>query len=195
MNRMDQCTGTLLTGGGGKRFGADKMPVALGGRPLASYGLDFLRLHFSKVIVCGRYSPDPIVSLYDDRLQNGGPLAGIETALRVSETAWVFALAGDMPFPHRAVVDRLWERAAGEDSLAIVPQWKQGLEPLFAFYHRDCLTVIEGLLNVGERSIRRLFGLVPTTPVNLENDPEVAPVLSRCFRNINFPEDLDSLMG
>lgn len=190
MIRIAGCSGALLTGGDGRRFGGGKMQAAFRGKPLASYGLAFLEAHFAQVLVCGRYSAGGCYPCLRDRFAGGGPLAGIETALRAARFPWVFMLAGDMPFPQARVLERIWRQAAQGGVSAVVPRWARGSEPLFAMYHRDCLLPVQTLLRTGERSIRRLFGLVETAFLDLGDDDELAPLLPHCFYNVNFPEDL-----
>lgn len=177
----------MLAGGQSTRFGREKAGFLYEGRPLAGYGLDFLCSWFGDVLVAapGVWPGGRVVA---DRFVAAGPMAGIEAALASARGEWLFVLAGDMPFPDARVMRRLWE-ARVDGTLAVVPSWRKGIEPLFSFYERGCLAPTRQLLNTGRYSLRRLLDVVPVTRVDLECDPICAGLLEKCFFNINTPGD------
>ena len=71
----------------------------------------------------------------------------------------------------------------------MVPETARGLEPLFAFYRRDCLPAIRSLLDASDSQLIRLFDHVPTRRFGVTELVGVADA-ELAFLNINEPDDL-----
>jgi len=150
---------------------------------------------FSEVVVS---SNDEIpglpagVQVIPDESPGLGPIGGIASCLRSSGAEVVFAAACDAPFPSRALIEAMFPLVRGFD--AVVPDTARGLEPLFAFYRRDCLTAIQALLDAGNRQLIRLFDHVSTRRFGVDELAGI-PGLEHSFLNINEIEDLAAAEG
>ncbi len=156
-----QMTVAILAGGQSRRMGTDKARLEVDGTPLlervarAALAADF------SVLVVGRARPDdwPLegVAFTPDIGPGRGPLGGLETALRLTQSP-ILALACDLPILTGTALRWLANCAddhGGPHGLAVRngEQW----EPLFSVYAPVCLPLIEERLAKGRLSLHALF--------------------------------------
>ena len=161
------CVGVLLAGGAARRFeGQPKGLARIGGERIADLGLRALEAATDSQLVVSNdpRAPEwfPAVSIVTDAVPGLGPLAGLETALRVARGAAVLVVAWDMPFVTSSLLQML--RTAGErHSTSAVPTHGEPLivESLCAYYSPEALTVCSRLLASGERRAHALFASLP----------------------------------
>lgn len=113
-----------------------------------------------------------------------GPLMGLYSGMRASQTVWNLALGCDTP-----TLDTSWLRGCAEElcrsSVAVhISHSEQGFEPLSAFYHRDVLRAMETYLTGGQRSFQ---DFIPTVPYGLLASPNLP------LENCNTPEQYTRL--
>lgn len=183
-------TGVILAGGKSLRMGEDKAYLPVKGKTLFSVNLGLLRTYFSQVIIAGD-RPDleqPDLPSVPD-IFPGSALGGLYTGLASAETDWIFVLPCDMPFPDGRIVEMLFSLHEGSD--AVVPETPNGYEPVFAFYHKNCLPIFEDALKAGRKSI---FSLYPDLNVRFLNWREMPEGWEKSMLNINTREDLRNIM-
>jgi len=126
------------------------------------------------------------IELALDEIEDGGPLEGLRSALRLVRTPLAFAAAADIPNLSAEFAQRLlsaYDAAPGRKPAAVLPTWPDGkVEPLAALY--DAGAVVRGAesaLRAGRRKVTAaLDGLdVLAYPVT--------PSESHVLRNINTP--------
>lgn len=185
----------VLSGGKGLRLGKDKALETIGQRSLLEQVLFQLSLFNSDIlIVAAREQSYPQLDGYprlrvvSDIYPNGGPLGGIYTGLKVSDSFYNLVVACDMPFLNRALLSYMIGVSAGFD--LVVPRLGDMIEPLHAVYSRGCLAPIERLLRQGSLSIRELFTLVRVRYVEAEEIDRFDP-RHLSFFNINAKADLE----
>lgn len=179
-------TGVILAGGKSSRMGQDKACLSLSGKTLFSVNLELLRTYFNEVMIAGD-RPDlaqPDLPSIPD-ICPGSSLGGLYTGLMSAETDWIFVTPCDMPYPDGRILELLFSLHAGAD--AVVPQTPHGYEPVFAFYHKNCLPVFSDALKSGRKSIHSLFPLLNVHFLTWQNMPAD---WQKNFMNINTPEDL-----
>ncbi len=130
------------------------------------------------------------VPILVDRIPNGGPLAGLATALAASDSQHNYFLPCDTPL----VTPKLYEALAGESERfdVVVPQ--DGLNRkhlLCAYYSRNCLGSIDQLLSQGERRVESILE-VRQLRIHLLPAPEWE-IPDSSFINVNTPQDLERL--
>jgi molybdopterin-guanine dinucleotide biosynthesis protein A len=186
--------GMVLAGGGGLRLGRKKALENLGERSLLERVL--LQLSFLDgdiLLVTAQELSSPCLKGYpqlkvvSDIYPGKGPLGGVCTGLRLSDSPYNVVVACDMPFLNRTLLSYMIDVSAGYD--LVVPRLGYWVEPLHAVYSRACLEPMGRLLEEGILSIRRLFHLVRVRYVEAEEierfDPE-----HLSFFNINTKADL-----
>jgi len=194
----------VLVGGKGSRLGGrDKWSLKVGGRLQSRRCLGVLADLFNRILVVGGSSQGPVpeepagalVTGVPDLVQAGGVLGGLLAALTAALPNRVFVLAGDMPFPSRALIRHmLWTAHLRPELDAIIPTWGGHVEPLHAIYAPACLPRLADIMKAPghqasrPRVIEMLVGLrvghIPETEIRLFGDPHTL------FLNINTPRDL-----
>ena len=184
----------VLAGGKGLRLGQDKTLEIIGDRSLLGWVLFQLSLLDSDIlIVTAREQSYPQLDGYPrfkvvtDIYPNKGPLGGIYTGLKVSDSFYNLVVASDMPFLNRALLHYMIGVSAGFD--LVVPRLGELIEPLHAVYSKACLAPIERLLRQGSLGIRELFTLVRVRYVEAEEINRFDPG-HLSFFNINTKSDL-----
>ena len=176
-------------------MGQDKASELIGNRSLLERVLSRLSLFNSDIIVVTasrqsypQLSGYPKLKAVTDIYPNKGPLAGIYTGLKASDSFFNLVVACDMPFLNQALLQYMIQISAGFD--LVVPRLGEMVEPLHAVYSKGCLAAMETLFEQGNLSLRQLFTLVKVRYVDAEEinrfDPE-----HLSFFNINSRADLD----
>ena len=184
--------GIVLAGGAGRRMGADKALLELGGRTFLENAVDILLTVTDDVVVAGGSAaraawPELRVPVVPDRFQRRGPLAGLDAGLRAVKNNSAVVVACDMPFLNPRLLRRLAAQIAGYD--AVVPVSSGRRHPLHGVYSRRCLPLIEELLRRGG-GMNDLLNRVKTKVVPEEEVRELDPEGLSCL-NVNYPEELD----
>jgi FdhD protein len=181
----------ILAGGKSTRMGQDKVAVQFQGEPLLLRAAHVLEEVFSEVIVVTNQEIPfeiPGAILTRDATPYQGPLGGISAGLRASSHPVNFAIAVDMPFISSQVIDYL--AGLTDEADVVMPRTVDGLEPLFAFYNKRCLPVIDETLARGDRKI---VAILPQVSVRIVGYPEIADLdgADTTFININTERELE----
>jgi molybdopterin-guanine dinucleotide biosynthesis protein A len=129
------------------------------------------------------YPPD--VRIVPDRIENGGPLAGILSCLDVAQANRLLVLAVDLPNMSSEYLRSLVQEAA--PGCGVVPAIEQELEPVVAVYPVEAATVANTCLQQGQRSVQAFARRLEQN--GLVNIRRVAPGEIALFQNWNSPED------
>jgi molybdenum cofactor guanylyltransferase len=165
VKRYRQVAGFILAGGASTRMGRDKGLLDFGGIPLILHTARLLDPLVAEVHVVG--SPSRYASLGleviadEDHTQANdrpdgpaiGPLAGIATALSVTQVPWNLIVACDLPYLSTKWLRWLLSRALRSRGEVLIPRTARGIEPLAAVYHRDCCAPIVAALARGVRKV------------------------------------------
>ncbi len=187
----------IVAGGQGKRMGGkEKALLTIHGQTILQRQLEVLRQKFSRVWISvndvEKYRAYSEFLVMDKR-QNLGPMSGVASGLREAMSDYVFVVAGDMPLINLHVIEVMAERIReGGDSIDVVVTKVEGrFQPLYAFYHRRLLPLIESEIARGALSLTRFLSedKLCVSCVSGEDLSISAPSL--CFlTNINFEEEL-----
>jgi molybdenum cofactor guanylyltransferase len=97
-SRPNDSAGFVLAGGRSSRMGRDKALVALGGRPLIAHALETLRGAGLPASIAGaQASLESFAPVIPDADPDRGPLAGVCSALAVTQAQHAVFLSIDMP--------------------------------------------------------------------------------------------------
>jgi len=157
--------------------------------PLWKRQLDILReLAPVELLVSGlpdlQYPQD--VRVVPDKVENGGPLAGILSCLTIAQSKLMLVLAVDLPHMNPKYLSSLVQRSA--PGCGVVPAIGQDLEPVAAVYPVEAAAVALTFLQQGQRSLQTFARRLEQT--GLISIQTVAPDEVALFRNWNSPEDL-----
>ncbi|MEW5911352.1 MAG: molybdenum cofactor guanylyltransferase [Thermodesulfobacteriota bacterium] len=182
--------GVVLAGGPGSRIGGHKPWRLVGGRRLIDLALAAAGSVCPQcLVVTGQVEDflDLDCSVLADRWPGQGPLAALATAFLDSPATEVLLLPVDAPLVQPALLALLLALRPGQR--AVAAQGPGGMEPLLAWYHRDCLPAILRLVQAGEKRPRRLLQVVKARVLSREEVAAVDPQ-DLSFLNVNSPEDL-----
>jgi molybdopterin-guanine dinucleotide biosynthesis protein A len=195
MSRLDQVAGFILAGGESSRMGMDKGLLEIDGVPLivrTARLVDGVDRMASAATVVGRPETYQRIGLRAtaDGWPGCGPLGGIATALRASDTEWNLIVACDLPYLACEWLQFLSRRARQSVADAVVPMSERGAEPLCAMYHSRCEPAIRGALAQGTRKVTE--GLVRVRLEYLElTEWKCFDSDGLLFKNMNTPADYE----
>ena len=181
MLQINNCTAVILTGGESKRMGSDKASVVLSGKSLLGHVLAQVEPLFSDILISVREKrPDIVYPQIVDSSKQRGPMVGIKSALEAAKTEWVFVIACDMPLISTGLIQHLAGLRNQHD--AVVPFVFDRPQPLFGFYNKTCLPLMEDRMKQGQRSMIRLLDDLDTHLLSEQQvrvmDPEFKSLLS-----------------
>ncbi|MCB2193574.1 MAG: molybdenum cofactor guanylyltransferase [Deltaproteobacteria bacterium] len=186
-----ELTGVVLAGGPGTRLGGGKPWRTLAGRRLIDLALERAGELCPQVMVaaadCADFAdlPCPIVA---DRWPGQGPLAALVTVFLDTPATSVLLLPVDAPLMRPALLRRILELRQGQK--AVCCQGPGGLEPLMAWYSRECLAWAQKMIEKGEWRLRLLLNQVNALLIDRQQVQALDPY-DLSFLNVNFPQDLE----
>ncbi|WP_254525490.1 molybdenum cofactor guanylyltransferase [Natrinema caseinilyticum] len=194
-------TGLVLAGGYSSRFGdADKAVSDLAGTPMIRRVVDRIEPVVDDLVINCRAEQRPAIraalegvsdaSFAVDPIPDRGPMAGIMTGLRASETTSALVVACDMPFVESALVDHLFARVGGHD--AAVPRlddrWFQTTQ---AVYRVDPMA--DACERALERDDRRITDPLSELDYVVVDEHEVREHAAlETFENVNTREEFEA---
>lgn len=182
----------LQAGGMSTRMGEDKALMPFLGTPLIERLRDrFLILNREIKIICNDFPGYEYlgIPLYRDLIPNRGPLGGLLTALRITETPFLGLIAADMPFASPALLISLLEQLQLSGADAALPSSSSGLEPLHGAYRRNtCLPLVEEAI---ANNLWRMKSWHDQARIEILDPLEISRVTGSeyTFTNLNTPEE------
>ncbi len=179
--------GLILAGGASRRMGRDKAHIAAVGKPQLEQCADLLEPFVDTAWVSVRQGQpaDPLRDRYPqvvDYVPDGGPLAGIISALKAKPEADWLVLAVDLPHLDAATLACLLEQATDPRFTAFRSRHDGLPEPLCALYRAGCVELLEQYFESGVRCPRKVLIKSEAELLDLPNP--------RALDNVNTPDDL-----
>ncbi|WP_297096069.1 molybdenum cofactor guanylyltransferase [uncultured Draconibacterium sp.] len=184
-----QITTIILAGGKSKRMGTDKALLELEGKTLLERAINLCKPISTELLISSNSDLHagfnyPVIN---DEVKNCGPIGGIYSGLKQSNTDWNLVLSVDTAFVDAPFLQFLIENIGDFD--AVVPFSEKGGEPLIALYNKSCISKMEELIENGDY---RMHNLLKTVNTNWVDAQEYLNKNKRLFTNLNRPEDLES---
>jgi len=184
-------TGIILAGGKSLRMGTDKGLQELCGKPLISYAIQVLSGLCSNMIISS--SSDGYKSfgyqVVADEFPGIGPMGGIYSALRQSNTERNLILSCDLPFVSEELLSFILENAIG-CQVAVPWQGNQHYEPLCGFYRLSVLEKMESFIQRGNYKLPDLFEEISINRLIINNESDFYH--GNLFLNVNSKHDLEA---
>lgn len=187
MNKS-QILGTVLSGGKSSRMGRDKGLMNYKNKPLVAFAIDLLK-HVTNQIVISTNDMQykqfgyPLVP---DLISNIGPIGGIYSVMKQTNTLYYMVIACDMPFASKELANKLLLHTSEAD--IVVPVHDNKIEPLFGIYSREILSIIEQQINRNNYKLMRLLDCCNTKYLDINSFQKTD---TDNFKNINSPEDAE----
>jgi molybdopterin-guanine dinucleotide biosynthesis protein A len=189
--------GVVMAGGRNVRFGDLKAFAKVHGEPIIDRVVRALDRVADDVVIIANdqaaYAPLGL-SIRSDETTDGGPLAGLLTALKWAKERkcdGVLTVACDMPFASAPLLRTLAETAAETKADAVLPEsgGKRGVEPLCAYYSTNCIRALQAAIERGDYRMIAFHDDVRLARLALSEvqsfgDPETL------FMNVNTPDEL-----
>ena len=193
-NKIAGMTGVILAGGSSRRMGSNKALLQINGMTMIENVYQVMSSLFDEVLLVTNnpddYSFIPCRKI-PDIFQEFGCIAGLHSALTVTETDRIFMVGCDMPTLNPELIRLLCKTSPEAD--AVVPLNSEGLlEPLHAVYAKSALSAVSEMIETGEKSILRLFDRIRTT----ELPPAAYAHIEKAeasFGNVNTPVEFQAL--
>lgn len=187
--RGEQVTAIILAGGKSRRMGLNKAFLKYGSTTFIEHQIAMLRNIFDEILLSANdanaytHLKLPMVS---DVLPERGPLSGICAGLSRAKSSHAFVIACDMPFINEKLI--LYLQSLIGDYDVVVPQTNRGLEPMHAFYSRNCIQPIYRCLEDGRLRIVDFFSEVN---VKIVGETEFAGLDAslQSLINMNTPDE------
>ena len=182
-----QITAIILAGGKSTRMGTDKALIEINDKSLLENAIDLCKPISSSILISSNFEEHKKYSyeVIPDEIPDCGPIGGIYSCLKETETEWNFVLSVDSPFVELEFIRNLISEI--DNTNAIVPIHSRGKEPLIALYHKNSLSEIEKRIKSGNY---KMYDLVDTLSTKFVDSKKWLEKYPNLFHNINRPEDL-----
>lgn len=187
--KIKNVTAAVLCGGKSRRMGFDKAFLMNDEQYVLLQTVRELQVLFEQVILVSNTKAKFVnqedfreIPILEDLYTEKGPIGGISTALQQVQTEYIFAMACDMPLPDVSLIGRMYRKL--EQTQVLVCSHEGKLEPLFAFYHKSCLPVLEKQIEKGELRPRSAFSSLEVEMYYLSGEEKKSIV------NLNTPGDV-----
>ncbi|MGA9397895.1 MAG: molybdenum cofactor guanylyltransferase [Anaerolineaceae bacterium] len=183
----------ILAGGDSHRMGHNKALMLFRGQPLIKRVVERVSPLAVEVFIVAN---DPGVyqflelPIYMDKVKGAGVMGGLFTALSITSTPYVAVLACDLPYVNINLINAELNLMQAELVDVVIPESKNGLEPLHALYRCDtCLPQVQQALAVNQKRLVSWMDQVKVKVMPAEQTGLFDP-LGIAFLNINTPQDL-----
>jgi len=189
--KNEKVTGIVLTGGLSSRMGKEKGFCLLNDKPLVEYAIDLLQKECSSVMIG---SNNDLYRKFgfrviEDEIKGIGPIGGIYSCLKSSQTDDNFILSCDMPMVRGELIRHLLSYRAQYE--AIVPIHLGHPEPLCAFYRKDIVPMLERQIMNGNYKLQDVLKALNTKYLDI--GPDLEFYHHKLFANINTEVDLNRM--
>lgn len=169
-------------------MGKEKGFCELDKKPLIVYSIDVISTICNKIIFGAnndeyRHFGYPVVK---DEIENIGPIGGIYSCLKTSETNDNIILSCDMPLIPAELIQYILSVKAGYD--VVIPIFKGLPEPLCAYYNKSIVPDLFDAINEKKYKIQNVVKNLKTN--FLQIDPGLSFYHENLFVNINSQQDL-----
>ena len=190
MKKHQAVTGVILAGGKARRMeGKDKGLQLLNGKPLWQHVAQALQPQTDVLAISANRSVDIYaasgIAVYQDLTGDfHGPLAGMLSVMKQSDTGWYLFCPCDTPFIPAMLIERLWE-GIGTASAAWAHDGERD-HPAVALINRSIIPALEDYLAAGERRVMVFLRQCGGRSVDFSD-------MKPSFTNVNTLEDLQRM--
>jgi molybdopterin-guanine dinucleotide biosynthesis protein A len=187
-------TAVILAGGESRRMQKDKMALPYGASSLLAASVSRFGALFDTVylsVADGSKYPEIEARRLIDIYKGCGPMAGLHAGLAGTDEDGVFLVAADLPFADPGVAMRIIELSKGFDVCVTIDR-ESRYEPLFAYYRKTTLPLLERALQAGDYKLVSFLDRVSLRVVTAE---ELGSLWhEKLLLNINYPADYEKLI-
>ncbi len=184
----------ILAGGKSSRMGSNKAFLKLKGKTFIELQIELLRKIFDEIFISAN-TPSEYeylnLPVFKDVYPGKGPLGGIYTSLINASSYHTFMLACDMPFVGLELIKHLKDLTKKFD--VVIPKSERGLEPLHAFYSKNCIDPIRRELEEDNLRIISFFPHVNVKIVELDK-LTTSDSFNNSIKNLNTRDEYEDVI-
>jgi molybdopterin-guanine dinucleotide biosynthesis protein A len=188
----------IQAGGQSLRMGREKALLDFQGQPLIQRVLKRVSYLADDIFITANNQEKYQfldIRILPDIIPGIGALGGIFTALKYAKHPNVFVVACDLPFANPDLLSVCLRRQLVTNADVVIPQSKNGLEPLHAVYRRDtCLPAVEAAINTGKRRVISWHSDVNVHMIDQEEVSKFDPN-GITFWNVNTPDEFQRALN
>ena len=199
-------TGIILAGGKSIRMGENKALMKLGSKTVIERMVDIVQPLFSNIILISN-TPEEYkflqLPIFSDVYKYRGPLAGIHSALKNSQTEKNFILSCDIPLMSHAMINYIIQYKTNKP--VTICKATGYTQPLAGLYNKSILSKAEKYLNdfelensdkeEYEKKKCRMHSFLDTIEIELLNPESLDFYSDNIFFNMNSPEDYEKILN
>ena len=186
----------VLAGGTNKRFGATKSFIKINNCRIIDTNIKLLQNIFMKVLLSTN-DPEQYfylgVPMVGDIVKDKGPMAGILSALMLTDVNAVFVTACDMPCIHVDFI-RFIKRKWTDNYHAVIPVFHGETHPLFGVYSKEVAGIMEKSMRNNMTSLRDFLREIKVLYIQEKDVKDYDPE-GKSFININTKDDFRKEIG
>jgi len=186
-NKKD-ITGIVLAGGKSSRMGSDKGLIKIDNKTFVENVIAAMEPLVNEIIIVSNNPEYDQFGFYrvEDDIKDSGPLAGLYSGLKYSNSEFNLVLSCDIPIIKTEILEKLIEVDYKNYEVTQIESHNKTM-PLIAIYQKQCMHKCLELLQQDERRLRVAVNQLKTKTIVI--DSEYDPFV----KNVNNKEDLKKI--
>lgn len=169
-------------------MGREKGLCILKNKPLIEYSVQVLNQECDKILISTNadnynYLRFPVIK---DEIKGIGPIGGLYSCLRASETEDNFVLSCDMPLISVELIKYIIQN--NKNYQAVIPVFGKFPEPLCAFYRKDAANILKNFIEKEDYKIQNAIKKLKCKFLKIDNSLDFYH--HKLFANVNTQDDL-----
>jgi molybdopterin-guanine dinucleotide biosynthesis protein A len=181
-------TGIVLAGGKSSRMGSDKGLLTINDKTFVEHVIVAMKPLVDKIIIVSNNKDYDQFGYrrVEDSIKDSGPLAGLYSGLKHSETEFNLVLSCDIPMIKTEILKKLVDTDL-ENYEVVQIESNTKTMPLIAMYKKQCMHKCLELLQQGERRLRVAVNQLKTKTIIIDAE------FDQFVKNVNTKEDLKTI--
>ena len=181
-------TGIILAGGKSSRMGSDKGLIYLNGKMFVEHVIEAMKPLVDKVIiVSNNLEYDQFgYQRFEDDIKDSGPLAGLYSGLKYSNSEYNLVLSCDIPLIKTEILEKLMDSDYEKYDVTQI-ECNHKTMSLIAIYKKQCLHKCLESLQQEELRLRIAVSQMKTKTILIDEELDIF------VKNVNTKEDLKDI--
>lgn len=188
MGNKKDITGIVLAGGKSSRMGSDKGLIKIDNKTFVENVIAAMSPLVNEIIIVSNNTEYDQFGFYrvEDDIKDSGPLAGLYSGLKHSDSEFNLVLSCDIPMIKTEILEKLIEADYKNYEVTQIESHNKTM-PLIAIYHKHCMHKCLELLQQGERRLRVAVNQLKAKTILIDSE------LDSFVKNVNTKEDLKTI--
>jgi molybdopterin-guanine dinucleotide biosynthesis protein A len=181
-------TGIVLAGGKSSRMGSDKGLLKIDNKTFVESVIAAMKPLVNDIIIISNNSEYDQFGYHrvEDDIKDSGPLAGLYSGLKHSDSEFNLVLSCDIPMIRTKILEKLIRADYKNYEVTQIESFNKTM-PLIAVYQKQCMHKCLELLQQGERRLRVAVNQLKTKTILIDSE------LDSFVKNVNTKEDLKTI--